>query len=199
MHKHTHLLLSYCQATNQLFNISLKLPAWLWMCRAQLAALLSAAHTPPLMQDDSLHTKENTIFFMSVFNQWSVINVWLLAPLPAVAVSGVSFFMPCVSLTLAARCWVYSCDAAMCAEFGEIFRVPFGRHWPSTRKAGTVSQVQRQLLTLTALTLTQKHTVSSGFLSHCFTCVGVWERACKSEKKKERMCNQVRFQPWRTR
>lgn len=47
MHKHTptHLLLSYCQATNQLLSILLKLLARLQICQAELAVLLSAVLT----------------------------------------------------------------------------------------------------------------------------------------------------------
>lgn len=60
---------------------------------------------------------------------------------------------------------------------GEIFHIPFGRHWPSTLKAGAVSQVQHRLLTLPGLTLTQKHAVCSQFYFTfvCFCeCVFAW-------------------------
>lgn len=88
MYTHTHLLLSYYQATNQLFNISLKLPAWLWICGAQFPALLPAPQTPALMQDKKHR------FCASEFNQRCVTNVPLRVLLPSLA--SVVFYALCV-------------------------------------------------------------------------------------------------------
>lgn len=162
----THLLLSYCQAT--IYYLTLKLPAWLWICRAWLPIPLSATQTYALMQENMKY-----YIWMSVFNQRSVMNVslclsWFLSLLSL----GV-FYYACVSLTLAGSRWGCFIWCSDVCRLGEIFHIPFGRHWPSILKAGTDSQVQGQPLTLTGLTLTQKHAYAVNCSKFYFTILCV--------------------------
>lgn len=122
-HAHIHrpatFFFFFLPGNNQLFNTSLKLPAWLWICQAQLPVSQPATQTHALMQKSI-----NTIFACLHLMR----NLPLTcSSLPAVAV-GVS--MPCLSLTLAGSCRIFffsPCEAVMCAQFGELFHSPFWR------------------------------------------------------------------------
>lgn len=120
------------------------------------------------------------------------------------------FLMPCVSLTLAAKFapgffylffFIHVTQRCVQCEWsggeGEIWRVPFGSHWPSALQAGTVSQVRRPLLALTALTLTQKRLARGPFLFKECVCVSLCVRAraawANQASGAEVKCNEVRF------
>lgn len=141
------------------------------------------------------HCKENTIFFMSVFNQRSVINMWLLAPLPAVAVSVVSFFLCPVCP------WLWQ-PAAGFFHVTQRCVQSWGRYSTSLL-GGTDPQHERLGPSLKccanfSLWLHWHWPRNTRFsVVFCPTVL----RVCVNAKvrKKERMCNQVRFQPWRTR
>lgn len=130
------------------------------------------------------HSKENTIFFMSVFNQRSVINVWLLAPLPAVAVSVVSFFYAlCVPDFGSPLPGLFMWRSDVCRVGGDIPR-PF---W----EALTLNTKGWDRLSSAAPTShsgcididPETHSLRPFFVPLFYVCV--CERACKSEKKKK--------------
>lgn len=138
---------------------------------------------------------------MSVFNQRSVINVWLLAPLPAVAVSLVSFFLcpVCPWLWQPAAGFIHVTQRCV-QSWGRYSASLLGGTDPQHERLGPSLKCSANF----SLWLHWHWPRNTQFAVSFFcptvlrVCVWVCVRERAKVRKKERMCNQVRFQPWRT-
>ncbi len=133
---HAHLLFYFCQApiNNSAFH---------WSCLHGSGSVeLSSPSRCQLHRLVHLCKKKIKYFICrSVFNQRSVTSVSLWLSWFLSLLSLWLYFMPCVSLTLAGSCWGLFMWRSDVCRVGEIFHMPFGKRWPSTIKAGTISQV----------------------------------------------------------